>query len=462
MNIPFAQQAYQRNRYGMPPQECLNLFHETAPIPGKASILLHTPALDTYVNGLAGGVRAIMYSDGTLSGGIYVIAGDTLYTVAAGVATSVATGLPSGTVKWAASAIEIAFVVGTSGYVIDGGGLNAITDPDFPAVSSVAYINGYFLWTSVNGQFIWSEILDGQSYDALDFATAEKAPDELVGIIVDNEQILLFGTSTFETWVSTGNSDSAFEPIPGGTRPRGAASRDSIVQLDNTVFFVGNDKLVYRLEGLQPRRISQFGVEEKLSNMNWSNRGDLAGAAYAHDGHTFYALHIPGEGTYCYDVATNTWHQRRSWQKTEWAARHIITIEGETYAGDPNFGRLYTLNHEAYEDVYGPIERMATAGVPSNGGFIPVHNLTLDLTSGNVPLTGQGSEPEVMLSYSDDLGNTYSSEVVRSFGKTGEYRKRPTWHSLGMIKSPGRVYKFRITDPVPVVLYGARQNVPIP
>lgn len=431
-------------------------------MPGKAALLLHTPALGAYADFGTGPIQEICYSDGTLSGGIYVISGPEIYLVSNGTATLIGSGLPDGSVNWAASQIEIALCIGGKGYIIDTSGVNEITDPDFPSVTSVAHINGYFLWTTTRGQFIWSEINDGQDYDALDFATAEKAPDELVAVLVDHEQVILFGSSTFEVWVPTGNSLSAFEPIPGGLQQCGLASRDSLAQLDNSVFFVGNDKLVYRLEGTSPVRISTFGIEGKLSAMNWANRANLKGMTYAHDGHTYYGLEIPDEGTYFYDVATNMWHQRRSKGITHWGAWVLRFIEGETYAGDRTGGYLYKLDHDALEDRYGYIERMATAGVTSEGGFVPVTNLTLDITTGKAPLTGQGSNPKVMLRYSDDLGSTWSRPVARSFGKRGEYNKKPRWNGLGSIKSPGRVYEFRVTDPVPVIVYGARQNVPIP
>lgn len=194
-----------------------------------------------------------------------------------------------------------------------------IIDEDFPAVAGVAHINGYFLWiTKDSGQFIWSEIVDGQDYDALDFATAEKSPDNLVGIVVDHEQVLLFGSSTIETWVSTGNFDSAFEPIPGTLIERGTASGATIVKTDNTVFFVGNDLLVYRLEGNTPQRISTFGVEESLSRLEWVNRGNLEAYGYSEDGHTFYVLTIPNGPTYVYDLSVGMWHQRRSWGRDDW------------------------------------------------------------------------------------------------------------------------------------------------
>lgn len=446
----------------MPPQECLNLFHETSPIPSSNSILIHTPALSSHASVGSGPIRAIIYSDGTLSGGVYVISGSEIYSLASGVATLIVGNLPDGSVSWAASAIEIAVCIGDKGYIIDGSGVNLITDTDFPSVSSVAHINGYFLWTSVNGQFIWSEILDGQDYDALNFATAEKAPDGLIAVKVDHEQVMLFGSSTIEVWVPTGNALSAFEPIPGGLQQRGLASRDSLVQMDNSLFFVGDDKLVYRLDANNPVRVSHFAIEEQLSAMSWGDRAGIKGMTYAHDGHTFYIIEIPNKGTWAFDVATGTWHKRQSEGLVYWGANVLTTIAGDVFAGDRTSGFVYTLSHSEYEDRYGYIERLVTGGVTLQSGVEVVQNLVLDITSGDYPLSGQGSEPKVMMRYSDDLGNTWSDEKTRTIGKTGVYNKRPRWNRLRSVRSPGRVYEFRITDPIPVIIYGARQNINIP
>jgi hypothetical protein len=58
-----------------------------------------------------------------------------------------------------------------------------------------------------------------------------------------------------------------------------------------------------------------------------------------------------------------------------------------------------------------------------------------------------------MLSISRDHGHTWGRELVTSFGKTGEYRKRAEWRKLGQARD--WVFKLRITDPVKVVILGA-------
>ena len=61
--------------------------------------------------------------------------------------------------------------------------------------------------------------------------------------------------------------------------------------------------------------------------------------------------------------------------------------------------------------------------------------------------TGQGSDPQVMLRWSDDGGETWSNEHWRSAGKIGVYKARVLWNRLG--SSRDRVYEITMSDPVP-------------
>ena len=71
----------------------------------------------------------------------------------------------------------------------------------------------------------------------------------------------------------------------------------------------------------------------------------------------------------------------------------------------------------------------------------------LFMESGAGLTSGQGSDPQIRISYSDDGGRTFSAERARSFGKIGEYNKRIVWRRLGRVPF-NRVVRFINTDPV--------------
>ena len=59
----------------------------------------------------------------------------------------------------------------------------------------------------------------------------------------------------------------------------------------------------------------------------------------------------------------------------------------------------------------------------------------------------------MMLTYSNDGGNTWGSELWRSAGKEGQYRLQVAWSRLGTAKN--RVFRLVVSDPAPWRLVGA-------
>jgi len=88
------------------------------------------------------------------------------------------------------------------------------------------------------------------------------------------------------------------------------------------------------------------------------------------------------------------------------------------------------------------------------------HALQLDCQTGVGLVAGQGSDPEVMLRWSDDGGHTWSNEHWRKMGAIGQYGYRTIWRRLGMtMKLRDRVYEVSGTDPVKIAIMGAELQV---
>lgn len=83
--------------------------------------------------------------------------------------------------------------------------------------------------------------------------------------------------------------------------------------------------------------------------------------------------------------------------------------------------------------------------------------LELDIESGVGLESGQGSDPQIMLRWSDDGGHTWSNEHWVSAGKIGKYQQRAIWNKLGRARD--RVFEISMSDPVKWVIIGARLNI---
>jgi hypothetical protein len=94
-----------------------------------------------------------------------------------------------------------------------------------------------------------------------------------------------------------------------------------------------------------------------------------------------------------------------------------------------------------------------SAAISDEDRWIFHHEMQVDLETGVGIVSGQGSNPTVMLRWSDDGGETWSNEVHVSAGKMGEYTRRAIWRRLG--RSRDRVYEVVVSDPVAWNLLGA-------
>src|SRR3546814_5857945 len=139
------------------------------------------------------------------------------------------------------------------GYVYSGGILQAPSD--LPDVSDVAYIDSYMVWTIADSdQCIYSGINDALAYDALDVFTAEGSPDVLTGIINDHRELQLYGVRTIEIYYNAGGAANVFERQGNAFIERGCLDRDSLQKIDNSVHFLGDNRIVSRLDGYSPLR----------------------------------------------------------------------------------------------------------------------------------------------------------------------------------------------------------------
>ena len=130
-------------------------------------------------------------------------------------------------------------------------GMDFPDNPVLPAaVSDVAYIDGYIIWTfDGTDQFIISSLDNALIYD-FPISPRSKGAGFPVGDRGSSE-IQFYGKSTVEIWYNSGAADFPFERQGNAFIERGV-STDSLIKIDNSVHFVGDDRIIYRLSGYDP------------------------------------------------------------------------------------------------------------------------------------------------------------------------------------------------------------------
>ena len=343
-----------------------------------------------------------------------------------------------------------------------------IADTDFPGAVTVGYLDGYFVFNEPQSQRVWvTSLLDGTAIDPLEFASAEGSPDQLVAAIVDHREAWLFGTNSIEVWYDAGSADFPLQRIQGAFNEIGLAAAYSVAKLDNGLFWLGSDSrgqgIVYRSNGYTGKRISTHAVEWQIQQ--YGDISDAIGYTYQQDGHAFYVLVFPSEDTtWVYDVSTELWHERAGFYEGQFV-RHRgncqMAYNGEVVIGDFENANVYAFDLNVYADN-GSIQRWLRSwrALPTGKNDLnrtAQHTLQLDCETGVGLNTGQGSDPQVMLRWSDDGGHTWSNEHWSSMGKIGRYGYRTFWRRLGMtMKIRDRVYEVSGTDPVKITIMGAQ------
>lgn len=467
MKTPILGQAYVARSVNAADNRMINLFPEAVPEGGKETGFLNLApgkVLRKYVG--IGEVRGLWQFNNYG----YAVVGQSLYKVDSNWNTTLlGTITGSGPVSMVDNGTQLFVAANPDGYIYNSstGIFGQITDPDYPGAVTVGYIDGYFVFNQPDSQRIWiTSLLDGTTIDPLDFASAEGSPDNIKSIIVDHREVWVFGTNSVEVWYNSGDVDFPLARIQGAFLEIGCAASYSVAKLDNSLFWLGSDArgngIVYRANGYTGQRVSTHAVEFAIQN--YSTISDAIGFTYQQEGHSFYVLTFPtANKTWVYDAATNLWHERAAFSNGSFSrdkANCQMNFNGEIIVGDYSTGNLYALDLDTYTDNGDILKwlRSWRALGPSQNNLKRTahHSLQLDCEAGVGLVTGQGSDPLVVLRWSDDGGHTWSNEHSRSIGAIGEYGKRVIWRRLGMTtKLRDRVYEVSGTDPVKITIMGA-------
>jgi len=473
MQTPILGASYVARSVNAADNRLVNLFPEATADGGKtAGFFNRTPGLKFQQAIGTGPIRAL-WAHQTNGSDFYVVSGTEFYKVTGLTATPTLLGTVTGTgpVSIADNGTQMFLACNPDGFIYNEvtNVFAKITDPDFTGAVTVGYLDGYFVYNEPNSQKVWvTELLDGSSVDPLDFASAEGSPDGLVAINVDHREAWLFGTDSIEVWYDAGLADFPLTRIQGAFNEIGCVAAFSIAKLDNALFWLGTDArgqgIVYRANGYTGVRVSTHAIEYAIAQ--YGNLADAVAYTYQQEGHAFYVLTFPtGNATWVYDVSTQAWHERAGWDTslgefTRHRSNCQCNFGGNTVVGDYENGNIYTLDLEVYSDN-GGIQKWLRSwrALPTGANNLKrtaQHSLQLDCESGTGLVTGQGSDPEIMLRFSDDGGHTWSNEHLSKMGKIGEYYRRVFWRRLGMtLKLRDRVYEISQTDPVKAVIMGA-------
>lgn len=465
-DLPLTKGNYGRSRVDLPQLRLLNAYIESSPGGPSSEIRTTRPGLTARYSLGQGPILAMFESPGLFNGDLFTVSGSDLYR----------NDTLIGTVAYSQNPI----MAGTDGYlvVVSGGGLyiydgTTLTAQLYfddgttvlPQFSGVTVLDNIFIYPLVgSNQFYTSNVGNPGTIPALNLSLANVYPDSIVQMYILAEQLYIFKNTTTEIWYFNGGAEPAapFTLQQGATMARGCASQASVRKLDNALFWIGDDFTVYRT-GNVPTRVSTSFIEDEIRQC--AKAGYIAQVtAFTSniEGHVHYVINLPGtDKSYAYDCQTQEWSQWGTLNGVDtdpgiFAGAYAAGQGEDIFVGSYKDGNIWVFDVNNHTDDGVKIQVIVTGQILLSGGVQKCTNISLHCVRGTA--TSTTPEPIIEMRYSDDGGRTFTSWIQGHAGGIGAYYYKACWRSLGIMKQPGRVIEFKISDSVNVTIEGGSFN----
>lgn len=458
---------------GLPPERAINCYAQRLPEDGTQGNywkLTPVPGNGTTKTTIAAACRALFYDKGNaIESDLLAVFGTDLYTIDSAFAATDVGNVASSTRRAiiVPGKNEILILSATTAYSWNGTTLTTVVDADAPTFEDIANLGGRFLGVNQGTIDIkYSDLNVGTSWTANGYISAEYAPDEVTAICVNNDTLYAFGNANIERFRVTSDTSSPYQRAIGAVTPVGCPARDSVVRVDGGICFVGNNRFVNRIDGLELTKISKPWIDKKIEALSSANLALIECSAFVYRGQTFLQLDLPGDGTYWFNFATGEWNERATASATlaaprvypDAAQRQPMGFAFDVAVAGGRTANLLSVSGSEFTDPGGALVRAFTALIPSDRGGFPVDTVALTCTPGR---TASGS-PVITLKTSTDGGQTLSTGLDRSMGQTGEYDEPVIWQGLGMCGPQGMLCQFSTSAAAAFDVTACRYNEPIP
>lgn len=435
--LPLAVQTWTGKSKEFTAEQLINYYAEVGPASAKSPIvLLNRPMLSDWLTIGDGPIRGWKLMGGEL----YVVSGQELYRVKSD-RTSTLLGTITGLnqASMAENGSQVVIVTDDKGWVATATTFAQIDSTSFPGATTVVFLDTFGVFTEPDsGRFLISKQLDFSSFKAIDVATAESDPDNLVAVETNHRWLWLLGEKTIQVYYNEGLGDFPFLPLNDIVIERGLGARFSVAKEDNTLFFLADDLLFHRFVDFTPKIISTPAIATKVAGYTASA---CVGQFMDVEGHKFYIASFP-EATLVYDLTTGLWAE---WETSGgvWTGRMVIKAFGETLVGDRANGKIYSASPDVYTDAgTDVISRVRYPPVYNNRSRTAIRSIEFELDS------GEGTEEgELVMRLSKD-GRVWGIPRTVSFGKIGVFQQRAIFRRCGQLDRQVHV-EASISSPVP-------------
>lgn len=329
---------------------------------------------------------------------------------------------------------ETVLATGTTAYQYTNGSLSTIAG-DLAAINIIdtICINGITICFTIDGKGYYSAVNNANSYSSLNFFTVPGTGLFKAAMLLGNQFVCWRdeGMSVFRHVAD--DADEPFQLLQGADKPFGCLNTFANATVGGQVFFVdqyGAPRVIST--GYQPQPIGNEGVLADILELE--DKDDLRLWGYV-SGDRGFVVFYSSEFCWVFDLKELRWHNRQSYQRVTWQAKHYMRFANKDLVAPDQSGDLFYLDDATFsedgEHIVWEVTCPPVTNFP-NGGTI--HGLNFDIEVGTAlgpDAAEEDQEPRFTAFISRDAGKTFGIGRQLSLGTRGKWRKRLSLNRCG-------------------------------
>lgn len=330
-----------------------------------------------------------------------------------------------------------------------------ISDSSAPTtVSHIAVLDDTLLALEIGTENVhYSNTGDADTWDG-EWIAAVARPDLVKSIGTANDRIELLGTEVLEGWRNDGVTP--FVKDSQYTVNRGTSAPYSLKFIEDTWYFLDQDRKVVRLNGRTPEVLS---LTMNKYIQDFSTVSDAIGEHTSFNGRPQYVLIFPTEGkSLAYDIYNGIWSELGKWNSgtasyDRFLGQSFCIATGWNLAlvGDRTTGKVYKLDSTDYQDNSTTLRSMVRTahmhwGYPGKWK----RSSRLDFYLKKASVAQDADSAELIVKWRDQGNTTWGTERTVSLGRVGKTDFHGYLTRMGHYKT--RQYELSISDNSPLVL----------
>ncbi len=340
-----------------------------------------------------------------------------------------------------------------------GVGLSSRLGGSPPNATHIGYLSTRLVVNAndLTGELFWTPpgVGNHETWNGLDFAEAEAAPDPVVALYMNSGEAFAFGTRTLQTFVP--DPEVSFSTTTSALSI-GCGAPYGIIDTDDSFAWLDDRRRFVKSTGREFEVLSSPLMTKSLEALETIS--DCWGARVRIGSFDVLLWVFPTEGRAIYfEQLSQKWGEWRSWDGVDWTPwvgqSYVYWPEKNLHLVGLDDGNIGQLSLEATTELGETVKALCRTGFRDGGTLSRklCQRLQVTLRRGFTATT-EDVVPSAEIRYRDDLG-AFSNPLTFSLG-AGDYTPTLERWGLGMYRQ--RQYELSFTGAVEFVLVEAKET----